>query len=84
MNVPESDLTWTGAYNYAINTLALTENDATPGAPVDVRELFAHKISDVAKVEMRQYHIGGGLVHERLEWQEPLDDKRVPGLDSLI
>jgi len=70
MCAPESDLTWTGTFDYAVNSPALTDNDANPGVPVDVRELFVQKVTDVAKVERRQYHIGGWL-HERLEWQEP-------------
>ena len=84
MSIPESDLAWQCVYDYVYNSLALTENDARPGEPVDVPELFIQRISDVAKVEMKQYHIGGGRMHERLEWQEPVNDERVPGLESLI
>ena len=51
---------------------------------MDVRELFVQKVTDVAKVELRQCHIGGGLFYERLEWQNPISDERVPGLDSLL
>ena len=84
MTTPESDLTWQGAYNYAFDSLALVYNDKEPGVPVDVRELFMQKVTDIVKVEVRQYHTGGGLFHERLEWQDPISDERVPGLDSLI
>ena len=68
MSIPDSNLSWEGAYDYANNTLALTENDRDPSKPVDVRELFVQKISDVAKVDMQQCRIGGGLFHQRLEW----------------
>ena len=46
---------------------------------MDVRELFVQKVTDVATVEGKQYHIGGGLFDARLEWQEPVTDERVPG-----
>ena len=72
------------AEGVAFNSLALTDNDQEPGIPVDIRQLFLQKVTDVAKVELRQYHIGGGLFHDRLEWQDPISDERVPGLDSLL
>ena len=79
MSVPESVVMWAGAYGYAINSLALIDNDAEPGLPMSVRELFAQKIMDMAKCELQRYHIGGGLWHERWEWQDPINDERVPG-----
>ena len=54
---PESDLTWNGTFDYALNSLALTDNDVNPGVPLDIRELFVQKVSDLANVERRQYHI---------------------------
>ena len=45
MSIPDSNLSWEGAYDYAFNTLALTENDRGPGKPVDVRELFVQKLA---------------------------------------
>ena len=84
MSIPESDLSWQSQYDCAINRLALFENDKEPGRPVNIRDLFVEKVSDVAKVEEREYHIGGGRFHRQLEWEEPISDERVPGLDSLI
>jgi len=36
MSAPESDLKRAGTFDYAFNSLALTDNDANPGVPVDV------------------------------------------------
>ena len=49
---------------------------------MDIRELFAQK-TDLAKVEEKQYHIGGGIFDNRLEWDE-VTDERAPGLESLL
>ena len=38
----------------------------------------------MAKVGERETDVGGGLIHTSLEWQEPIDDTRVPGLESLL
>ena len=84
MSIPESDLSWQSQYDYAVNSLALFENDKEPGRPDNIRDLFVEKVTDVAKVEERECHIGGGLFHRQLEWEEPISDERVPGLDSLI
>ena len=54
MSAPESDLTWQGVYDYAVNSLALVENDLDNGVPKNVRELFAQKVTDVAKVELKE------------------------------
>ena len=84
MTIPDSHLSWENSYDYAFDSLALFDNDKDQGEPVDIRELFVQKVSDVAKVETKQHHIGGGLFDARLEWQEPINDERVPGLESLI
>ena len=83
MTIPDSNLSWDNS-DYAFDSLALFDNDKDQGEPVDIRDLFVQKVSDVARVETKQYHIGGGLFDARLEWQEPINDERVPGLESLI
>ena len=51
MSIPESDLSWQSQYDYAINSLALYENDKEPGRAVNIRDLVVEKVTDVAKVE---------------------------------
>ena len=48
--VPDKHLTWQGIYDYVFNTIGLIENDKNPGEATDLRELFAQKVSYVAKV----------------------------------
>ena len=80
--VPDSNLTWQGTYDYQFNSIGLVQNDEEPGTVTDIRDIFVQK-SDVAKVEERQFHVGGGIVDTRWEWEEPIDE-RPPGLQSLI
>jgi len=84
MSTPESDLSWHARYDYAVNSLSLFDNDQDPGQPVNIRRIFVEQATDVAKVEERETDIGGGLIHTSLEWEEPINDERVPGLESLI
>ena len=84
MTIPDSNLSWENSFDYVFDSLALFDNDKDQGEPVDIRDLFVQKVSDVAKVESKLYHIGGNLFDVRLEWQEPINDQRVPGLESLI
>ena len=65
--VPDKCLTWQGIYDYHINSIGLVENDKNPGTATDLRELFVQKVTDVAKVETKQHHVGGGLFDSRLE-----------------
>jgi len=81
--VPDSSLQWRGVHDYEFSTVALVENDKQPGVSTDIRELFVQK-TELAKVEEKQYHVGGGIFDTRLEWEEPIDDQRAPGLDSLL
>ena len=60
MTIPDSHLSWENSYDYAFDSLALFDNDKEQGEPVEVCELFVQKISDVARVESKLYHIGGG------------------------
>jgi hypothetical protein len=71
MSVPESDLTWQGVYDFIFNTLALTENDEKPGVPVDIRHMFVQQSTDVAKVEPKQYHVGGASSTSNLSGRSP-------------
>ena len=81
--VPEASLQWRGIYDFEFNSIGLVQNDQSPGVATDIRELFVQK-TDLAKVEEKQYHIGGGIFDTRLEWEEPIDDQRAPGLESLL
>jgi len=80
--VPDSSLTWQGIYHYQFDSVGLVQNDKNPGVATDIRELFVQK-TDLAKVEEKQYHIGGGIFDSRLEWDE-VTDERAPGLESLL
>jgi len=80
--VPDSNLTWQGTYDYQFNSIGLVQHDEEPGTVTDIRDIFVQK-SEVAKVEERQYHVGGGIFDTRWEWEEPIDE-RPPGLQSLI
>ena len=58
MSIPESDLTWQGRYDYSFNSLALFDNDQQDGRPVNVRDLFVQKATDVARVEVQETDVG--------------------------
>ena len=81
--VPDSSLTWQGTYDYQFDSIGLVQNDERPGVVTDIRDIFVQK-SEVAVVEEKQHHIGGGIFDPRLEWVEPIDDERPPGLQSLL
>ena len=76
--VPDASLTWQGMYHYQFDSVGLVQNDKNPGVATDIRELFVQK-TDLAKVEEKQYHVGGGIFDTRLEWEEPVNDERARG-----
>jgi len=81
--VPDSNISWQGIYHYQFDSIGLVQNDKNPGTATDIRELFVQK-TYLAKVEEKQNHIGGGIFDNRLEWEEPVNDERAPGLESLL
>ena len=81
--VPDSNISWQGIYHYQFVSIGLVQNDKNPSTATDRRELFVQK-TDLAKGEEKQYHVGGGIFDNRLEWEEPVNDERAPGLESLL
>ena len=77
-------LTWSGQHEIVADRLQLTQQDVEPGEPIDVNDIFVRHRTDVARVYEKTTDVGGGLKHTELEWEEPISDERVPGLEFLI
>ena len=49
----------------------------------EIREIFV-PFANISAVYEQTHHIGKGRSYTTIEWNEPIDDRHVPGLESLL
>ena len=49
----------------------------------EIREIFV-PFANISTVYEQTHDIGQGSSYTTIEWNEPIDDRHVPGLDSLL
>ena len=69
----------TGLAIIRAHQIHLVEDDETR----EIREIFV-PFDNVSTVSERTVDIGQGRTYSELVWNEPIDDRHVPGLDSLL